>query len=63
MVIILAKINKTERNKVKKGIENIIKNTKSFFLDLNKKLLESFNNDSEFKQEFIKDIQHLNNFN
>ena len=63
MVIILAKINKTERNKVKKGIENIIKNTKSFFLDLNKKLLDSFNNDSEFKQEFIKDIQHLNNFN
>ena len=62
--VILAKINKTEQNKVKKGIENIIrKNTKSFFLDLNKKLLDSFNNDSEFKQEFIKDIYHLNNLN
>ena len=47
--VILAKINKTEQNKVKKGIENIIrKNTKSFFLDLNKKLLNLFNNDSEF---------------
>ena len=62
--VILAKINKTEQNKVKRGIENIIrKNTKSFFLDLNKKLLDSFNNDNEFKQEFIKDIQHLNILN
>ena len=62
--IILSKINKTEQNKVKRGIENIIrKNTKSFFLDLNKKLLDSFNNDNEFKQEFIKDIQHIINVN
>ena len=59
--IILGKINKTEQKKVKKGIESIIrKNTKSFFLDLNKKLLESFNNDSEFKNEFIHDIICIN---
>jgi len=59
--IILLKINKSEQNKVKRGIENIIrKNTKSFFLDLNKKLLDSFNNDSEFKNEFIKDIKNIN---
>ena len=36
---------------------------KIFFLDINKKLLDSFNNDNEFKQEFIKDIQHIINVN
>ena len=43
--------------KVKKGIENIIKkNTKSFIIELNKKYLESLQNDEEFKKDFIKSL-------
>jgi hypothetical protein len=57
---IISKINKTEQNKVKKGIENIIKkNTKSFIIELNKNILESFKNDEEFKNEFINNILYL----
>jgi hypothetical protein len=54
---IILKINKTEQSKVKKGIENIIKkNTKSFIIELNKKFLESFQNDEEYKNDFIKSL-------
>ena len=54
---ILLKINKTEQNKVKKGIENIIKkNTKLFIINLNKKYLDSFKNDKDFKLEFINTL-------
>jgi hypothetical protein len=57
---ILSKINKTEQNKVKKGIENIIKkNTKSFIIELNKKMLQSFKNDEEFKNEVVNNILQL----
>jgi hypothetical protein len=54
---IISKINKTEQAKVKKGIESIIKkNTKSFIIELNKKYLESLQNDEEFKKDFIKSL-------
>ena len=54
---ILSKINKIEQSKVKKGIESIIKkNTKSFIIELNKKFLESFKNDDEFKNDFVKSL-------
>ena len=51
------KINKTEQAKVKKGIESIIKkNTKSFIIELNKQFLESFKNDEDHKNDFIKSL-------
>ena len=54
---IILKINKSEQSKVKKGIENIIKkNTKSFIIELNKKFLESFHYDEEYKNDFIKSL-------
>jgi hypothetical protein len=50
-LIIASKINKSEQNKIKKGLETIIKNnTKAFFIDLNKKFNEIVNNDEQFKK-------------
>ena len=55
--VILSKINKIEQSKVKKGIESIIKkNSKSFIIELNKKFLELFKNDDEYKNDFLKSL-------
>lgn len=51
---IASKINKSEQNKIKKGLESIIKNnTKAFFIDLNKKFTDTVHNDEEFKKCII----------
>ena len=58
--IIATKLNKYDINKVKKGIEMIIKkNSKSFIIDLNKKILNSFNDDESFKTQFINELIQL----
>jgi hypothetical protein len=46
---------------VKKGIENIIKNnTKSFIINLNKKILDAYKNDEEFKNDLMEILKIKN---
>jgi hypothetical protein len=55
-------LNKSEQNKVKREICNIIKNnSKASILELNKRVMEIVQMDEEFKKEIIQSITHVLN--